>query len=84
MNEQVKQMEREVEEEDRAKDAREQQKTEADRERDIKEREQNIEEDKGRSTKNITVKISAKLSNALQMLNCCCSVGGVRENVEEC
>lgn len=52
MNEQVRQMEREVEEED----VREGQKMEADRER-----EQSIEEDKGRSTKNITVSMESKL-----------------------
>ena len=64
MNEQVRQMEREVEE-DRGRDIRErEQKTGADREGDVGE-EQEVEVDKGRSTKNITVKITVNLTDLL-------------------
>ena len=50
MNEEVRQMERKVEE---------------DGARDVREREQEVEVDKGRSTKNITVKITVNLTDLL-------------------
>ena len=63
MNEQVRQMEREIEE-DRGRDIRErEQKTGADREGDVGE-EQEVEVDKGRSTKNITEEYEKIWKNA--------------------
>ena len=50
MNEQVRQMERKVEE---------------DAARDVREREQEVDVDEGRSTKNITVKITVNLTDLL-------------------
>ena len=50
MNEEVRQMERKVEE---------------DGARDVREREQEVDVDEGRSTKNITVKITVNLTDLL-------------------